>query len=247
MRRYLISAAAAFGLFMGAGPAAAMVFTLDFNSETSLSSNNPATGASGSALFEFSDVTGGVQLDLTITNTTGLLPSGTFGAGATAGQLTQFYFDVIPALTFASVGDLSAQALDNLTQDQLFTPFTSNGSVAGDFDFGLCHRLGNGPNSANCAEGPPASALSPGATSLAVLTFQTPSTAMVIADVLSNAFESGDANAGLRFQDVNAGAGSDRLLYTGSTVSTVPLPATLPLLLGALGVLGFGVSRKRKV
>lgn len=235
MRRYLISAAAALGLFMGAGPAAALVFTLDFNGQTSESSNTPATGASGTAKFEFSDLTGGgVGLDLTVTNTTGLLLSGTFGAGATESRLTQFYFDEIAGLSLS--GSTLTGALDVLEEDVSFTPFSNS---VGNFSIGICHRD-------NCQNGQPNSGLAAGESSMGMLTFNTTSTADVVASILMDAFENGGANAALRFQAVNAGAGSDKLLYTGTNVSTVPLPATLPLLLGALGVLGFGVSRRRK-
>lgn len=236
MRRYLISAAAALGLFMGAGSAAAMVFTLDFNSQTSESSNTPATGASGTAKFEFSDLTGGgVKLGLTITNTTGLLLSGAFGAGATESRLTQFYFDEIAGLSLS--GSTLTGALDVLEEDVSFTPFSNS---VGNFSIGICHR-------ANCQNGQPnVGGLLAGESSMGMLTFNTTSTANVVASALLGAFENGGASAALRFQAVNAGAGSDKLLYTGTNVSTVPLPATLPLLLGALGVLGFGVSRRRK-
>ncbi len=237
MRNILISAATAFGLLVGAGPASALVFTLDFNEQTSVSSNTPATGASGSATFAFSDVsTGVVQLDLTVKNTTGLLPGGTFGAGATESRLTQFYFDETMGLALSSA--TLTGALDELEEDIAFQPFSN---TVGNFSIGVCHQDG-------CQNGPPNSGLAANDSSMGVLTFSTTSTAATIARVLMNAWENGDANAALRFQAVNAGAGSDRLLYTGvnSNVGEVPLPATLPLLLGALGLMGVTLTRKRK-
>lgn len=234
MRLYLIYAAAAFGLLANVGPAASMAFTLDINSLTATSTNPSATGASGSVLFDFTDVTGGVQLDLTITNTTGTVTN-PLDTGATESRLTGFFFDRVSDLQLT--GNVLNSPLDMLAED-FFFPGVSNGSdAAGNFSIGICDK-------ANCKNGDPKSALDVGDSSTGTLTFGTSSTATVIADVLSSAFESGDANAALRFQAVNGtGADSDKLLYTGN-VSPVPLPATLPLLLGALGL--FGVVRGRQ-
>lgn len=236
MRRYLISAAAAFSLLMGAGPAASMAFTLDIDSLTAQSSNSPATGASGSVLFNFSDITGGVQLDLTITNTTGTVTN-PLDAGATQSRLTGFFFDTIADLQL-STSTLSSP-LDELATTVSLEPFSTPAFGAGDFSIGICHR-------ANCQNGQPNGALDVGDSSLGTLTFGTSSNASAIADLLLDAFNNGDAHAALRFQAVNAGAGSDKLLYSGD-VSAVPLPATLPLLLGAVGLLGFSFRRKRYV
>ncbi len=232
MRRYLISAAA-FGLLASAGQAAAIEFTLDLNSLTSTSTNSPATGASGSILFDVTDTTGGVDLNLTITNTTGTV-SNPSDAGATEGRLTGFFFDTVLDLQLAS-STLGAPL--NQLETGFFLPGVSNGSgAAGDFSIGICHQT-------SCQNGQPNNALDVGDSSTALLTFTTSSTADVVAQTLLNAFNTGDAHAALRFQAVNAGAGSDKLLF--GDVGAVPLPATLPLLLGALGVLGFGMSRKR--
>lgn len=59
----------------------------------------------------------------------------------------------------------------------------------------------------------------------------------------------GNGNLRLGIHVISFPDGSSDALVTGpgdnNNVGEVPLPATLPLLLGALGVLGFGMSRKR--
>ena len=177
-----------------------------------------------------------MQLDLTITNTTGSVVNPLDG-GATESRLTQFVFDGISSLTLDEPNSSLNGKLDELETNVSFPPFSN---TVGNFSIGICHRD-------NCQDGQPNSALDVGESSMAELIFTTNSTADIIAGLLLDAFNNGDANAALRFQSVNGtSASSEKLLFTGD-VSIVPLPATLPLLLGAVGLLGFSFRRKRNI
>ncbi len=248
MKINLIAVAAAIAYFGSVGPAASLIFELDFNEQTIESSNEPpngpgATGASGVAKFEFSDLANSnVQLKLTVTNTTGL--NGTFGTEATDSKLLAFYFDSINNLDYVSNSFNSSDPLDEIEEDATFQPF-SNRAEVGNFEIGVCHALNN---QSDCTGSQPNNGLGVGASSMSTLEFTSTDTASIIGALLEAAFANGDANAGLRFQAVNGtGAGSDKLLYIPPPVSSVPLPATLPLLLGAFAVFGFTLRRSRRV
>ncbi len=238
MKRNLIAAAAAIAYIGSAASVAALDFTLNFNDGTVQSSNPSPTGSSGTAMFGFTDLAPNlVQLKLTVTNTTGI--GGTFGTGATDSRLLAFFFDDVTDLTYNANSFATTGKLDNLVENENFQPF-------GNFSLGVCHAINN---SGNCFGQQPNNGLAVSESSMATLEFTSTTTADVIGAVLRDAFQDGSAKAALRFQSVNGtGATSDKLLYIppdGNTDINVPLPATLPLLLSAFAIFGYGFRNKR--
>lgn len=201
---------------------------------TSTSSNTPATGASASAELTFTDATGGgVKIDVAVRNTTG---ETTFGAGATTSKLTGVAFDLFEPN--AGVSDFAAGTyLTDLIFNVNASPFpTIDLAVADNGNWLGGNANGALPESTNDA-----------------VSFILNGTALAAID-LESAFRDGFTNGTLaytsRFQQVNAGAGSDKL-YGGTCCDNpdtdpnpVPVPGTLVLL--GLGLTGLGWSRRKK-
>lgn len=225
----------ALGLALAApGAHAVPLFTLDFDGD-SISSNPTLTGASGAIGFSFADEGGDVRVTLDITNTTGQT---TFGAGATSSKLTGFGFDLLDGVAFG--GDFGTEGfLDTLILNAKFKPFDSLDVAVAD------NKKFNGGN----ANG----ALATGASTTVDFLLDTDLNAASLGDAYLQAFlVSNTARAGLRFQQVNAGKGSDKLIYVGTPpggiVAGVPVPAALPLLataLAAFGLIGRRQARRR--
>lgn len=236
MKNLILSLTAAIGLsVLLALPAAAGTITLDFSGDNVESSNDPATGASGSIIFDFSDEGGDVRVTLTITNTT---DETSFGAGATEGQLTGFAFDLPTGATFivgSFVSDTDGHFTDAL-EDVNFTPF-SNRSDVGIFDLGIADNGNFGGGNAN-------GALSEGDTAIVSFLVDTALSAADLMVAFMTGLLNGDLDAGLRFQQVNAGEGSDRLLFVPD-VAEIPVPGAIWLMGAGLAGLGFA-SRKKK-
>lgn len=221
-------------------PANAFTYTFGADSD---SSNSTATGAAATVEFNFLDLGNDkVQIDLLITNTTG---ENSFGAGATTSKLTGFAFDMFEGLSLesSSLGD----NLDTLLTNVRFTPFTN---TVGNFDFGLA-------DNGNFTGGNANSALAQGNSNNASFVFSglNGETVNAFQDRFAAAVESGEINVATRFQQVNAGAGSDKLLG-GSLIRTVLEPPVVsaetpePLSLIGLGVAASGMlllaKRKRE-
>ncbi|PUB11071.1 hypothetical protein [Yoonia sediminilitoris] len=224
MNIYRTFSAAAFAVMCFAGSAHAI--TLSF-AEFSSSSNDPATGASGEVQLDFSAVDGIARVDVTVTNTTELTD---FGSGATESQLTGFGFDLLDGVAFAGMYVIGS-FLDTTLLNASFSPFgTLDLAFSDNGDF-------NGGN-AN-------SALPEGQSDMFsfALTLGSFGTVAALEAAFEAAFIEESLDAGMRFQQVNAGEGSDKLLFNPE-VSTVPLPAGLPLLLTCLAVTGILARRK---
>ena len=214
--------------------APALAITLNFDDTTSVSSNNPFTGASASVDLSFSDVGIGVfEVAGTVTNTTGSVPA--FGAGATEATLTGFGFDLLAGVDFAGLFT-STGNLDTLIEDADIQPFDSlDVAVADNGNF-----IGGNANTA-VEEGESSS-----------FTFQLSSALFLSAADLETAFNdaflAGDLQASIRFQQVNAGAGSDKLNFVGDDPvvqpPAVPLPAAGWMLLAGVG--GIAAMKRRK-
>ena len=200
--------------------APADAFTISFDS-TSTSSNSPATGASASVDFSFTQQGSDVLLNLDITNTTGTIAS--FGSGATTSKLTGIGFDLLGGLnaiagSFTSSGFLNVLALEG-SGDTSLNPF-------GSFDVAVLDN--------NNFEGGNANGALPQGQSTSV-SFLLSGTGLVAGDLESDflaGFNDGSLQAVARFQQVNAGAGSDKLLYNPptpqpETPASVPEPSTL--------------------
>lgn len=207
-----------------AGAANALTLTFD---ATSASSNSPATGAAGVVDLVFSDVLGVARVDATVTNTTG---NTTFGAGATASKLTGFGLDLLQGVTFAGTY-VAGGFLDTTILNAAFNPFgTLDLAFADNSNF-----LGGNANSA-LPEGQQD-------TFAFALTLGAFGNAAALEAAFQSAFSNGILDAGMRFQQVNAGAGSDKLLIGSTPPAPVPVPAAGMLLIGGLG--GLALLRRR--
>jgi hypothetical protein len=220
---------AASALALMAGGAGAATFTLDFGPD-STSSNSPATGASGSVEFSFSDVLGDVLVTLDISNTTGSIPS--FGLGATSSTLTGFGFDLLAGYVYRVGSFVGGTFLDTLILGADADPF-------GDFDLAAADN--DNYNGGNANGGMPE-----GGTDTVSFRLDTTSTAaQAYADFLAGFFENG-LDAGLRFQQVTGGdideEASDKLLF--NPPAEIPVPAAGWLMIGALG--GLAALRRRR-
>ncbi|MEL6160906.1 MAG: PEP-CTERM sorting domain-containing protein [Cyanobacteria bacterium J06554_11] len=235
MRGLVAGTLTTFGLLLvSATQAIAFTYSLD---STSHSSNATATGASATVDFNFTDIgTGKVQLDLDFVNTTGTLTSGSFGEGATSSKLTGIAFDIFSDITVESY-TLTGK-LDTFTTDVRFNPFSKQ---VGTFDIGFADNkkfVGGNPNGA----------LASGESASATVVLHAPQNAVDLRERFRAAFESEGLNIAARFQAVNAGSGSDKLL--GGTVDPFnPPPKDIPepAVVSGLGLmLGFMKVRKKR-
>ena len=202
---------------------AANALTLSFD-ETSTSSNSTLTGASATVEMVFTDVGAGlVDIVTTVSNTT---DTTSFGAGATESQLTGFGFDLLSGLSFIQADSSAGSTLDTFLTDAAFNPF-------GELDLAAADNN-------NFIGGNARGALSEGDSDTFTFRIAYNQTlfggAAALEEAYMSAFLDDGVNAGLRFQSVNAGEGSDKLSLT-----VVPVPASIFLLLS--GLMGFGVIR----
>ncbi len=183
-------------------PTAAQAFGIQFG-PNSTSSNSPATGASAFVDFTFTQFGNDVQIGLDITNTTGDI---IFGDGATSSKLTGIGFDLggfqaLDALNLSLVNGSFTNTgfLNTLIPNAAFNPF-------GTLDVGIADNnnfLGGNANGA-LAEGQ-------STTASIVVTGTSPLVASVLENLFLTGFSDGSVDIGARFQQVNAGAGSDKL------------------------------------
>ena len=188
----------------------ANAFTYKFGTDSD-SSNSTATGAAATVKFDFQDLGNDqVQIDLQIKNTTG---EENFGSGATTSKLTGVAFDMFDGVSLVSSN--LGNELDTLLTNVSFTPFSN---TVGNFDFALADNN-------NFAGGNANGALAQGLANNVSLVYSGLNGESV--DAFRNRFEaavkSEDLNIAVRFQQVNAGAGSDKLLG-GKIVGGNPAP-----------------------
>lgn len=196
----------------------AEAFTLSLNPSNGSTENTGST-----ALLDFNFVQDGsnVKLNLGVKNTT----NGSDGLGATASTLVGIGFD-LPSF----IKSFSYSAA-NSSFTKLYGDSKLNTSVSGDaalnpygtFDVGI-RSAGSG----NFAGGNPQSGLTAGQSSLVSFIF---SGTGLTANSVESSFLSGmrDKSLGIvgRFQQVNAGGGSDKVL--GSVVPVTPPPISTPV------------------
>jgi hypothetical protein len=211
----------------------ASAFTYTFG-DASRSSNSTATGAAATVNFDFIDLGNDqVQLNLEFLNTTG---QSTFGAGATSSALTGIAFDIFDDISVAS-HNLNGN-LDTLLSDVALNPF-------GNFDIGFADNN-------NFAGGNANGAVDTGENSLATLVLNRSADADTLRERFRRGFSSAELNLAARFQQVNAGAGSDKLL--GGSISDPfsppeePREIPEPTAMGSLALLiGYLKLRRRSI
>ncbi len=191
-------------------PSSAQAFSLSFGS-TSTSSNNIATGASAKVDFNFSQAGNNVLLNLNLLNTTGQT---TFGAKATQSTLMGITFDLVEGLNVVAKSYVGSSFFSNLLSSVSFTPFSNSG---GNFDVGIAHndKFEGGNTKGGLTQG-----LS---SSVSFLLSGTNLVANNLENAFLTGFQDGTLRIASRFQAVNAGAGSDKLLG-GILKPTVVVP-----------------------
>jgi len=210
--------------------APAQAFSLTFG-EDSASSNSPATGASATVDFTFTDTVDGIQLDLFFDNTT---DETTFGAGATEGILVGFVLDIVEAVNSVSLIDLGAFDAFQFDEDGItFEPFSNNGVNFGSFNGNFDVELDD--------TGSPQDGVLEGASTTVKLLLDSAENAATIESAFFNGFNAGTIRAATRFQDVNAGSGSDKLLI-GSVDNGGPEPEPVPEPAAMAGLIAIGAG-----
>lgn len=211
-------------------PASAFTYNFGANSQ---SSNSSATGAAASVKFEFQDLgSDRVQIDLEIKNTTG---EDSFGAGATTSKLTGIAFDMFDG--FNLVSSSLGSELDTLLTDVRFQPFSS---TVGNFNFAIADNTNFEGGNAN-------GALAQGSTNTVSLVYSGLGDESIesLRARYKTAVESESIAIAARFQQVNAGAGSDKLLggeIGGGSPDPDPNPTPEPAQVPEPGsLLGFGL------
>lgn len=203
----------------------AQAFSLSINPQYG-TTNGIGTGATAELDFSFMDTLAGVVLNLAINNTT----DGTVGMGATQATLVGVAFDLL--------GGVSAAQSGYNANGSAFTKYYSNPSIPGlnnnnPFSVGILSA-----GSGNFVGGNPNQGLRAGEfTNVSFLLGGTTGSATSVETSFQNAYASGALKAAARFQQVNAGGGSDKVL--GGGVQAVPEPTTM----GGLA-LGFGALMK---
>jgi hypothetical protein len=233
----LLSASALAATFAIASTLAAAnpadAFTLSINP------NNGSTENTGStALLDFNFVQEGsqVKLNLGIKNTT----NGSAGLGATASTLVGVGLDLpslISSFTYNSLNSAFSKTYSNIALNPL-----------GTFDYGI-----RSEGSGNFTGGNPQAGLTAGQSTLVSFLFAGNGlTAQSVESAFFNGFKDGSMQAVGRFQQVNAGGGSDKVLASliaGSNSETlggaagVPEPTTMA---GVAVAAGLVALKKRK-
>ena len=197
-------------------PSSAQAFSISFGS-TSTSSNSLATGASANVDFNFSQAGNNVLLNLNLLNTTGQIPS--FGAKATQSTLMGITFDLVEGLNVVANSYKGSSFFSNLLSSVSFTPFSNSG---GNFDVGIAHndKFEGGNTKGGLTQG-----LS---SSVSFLLSGTNLVANNLENAFLTGFQDGTLRIASRFQAVNAGAGSDKLLGGILKPTVVVPPAVVP-------------------
>ncbi len=210
--------------------APAQAFGLSINPQFG-TTNGIGTGATAQLDFSFVDTVEGVLLNLGIKNTT----DGTVGMGATSATLVGVAFDLLSGVTAPSTGYSAGSSA--------FTRYFSNPSIPGlnnnnSFDVGI-RSAGTG----NFVGGNPTAGLTAGQSGLvSFLLSGTTGTAAQVESSFFQGFKDGSLKAAARFQQVNAGEGSDKVMAG----EAVPEPATMGGLLLGGGLLAKWRSRKQQ-
>lgn len=225
-----LASAAAIALFATVGGSSAHADPLFQVIYSPVYGSTENTGASARALFTFTDVANGggsdVLLTIDITNTT----NGTLGLGATAATLVALTFDFPTSDSYVYSGGTVFPTL-----------YTGGGASLPPYGtLDVCIRSSG---TGNCVGGNPTSGLTAGQSTTVTFRFDTTLTAaalgnLFVTDYLDEANDGGGYDSVARFQQVNAGGGSDKVIGRDPPIEA-PEPATIMLLLAALAGLAY--------
>lgn len=233
----LVASALTAGSLAVSNPAAA--FTLSINPAFGSTEN---TGSTALLNFSFAQSGADALLNLGITNTT----NGTAGLGATQSTLVGIGFD-LPALVAGGTYNPLTSAFtqhynDNFPSVLPTSPATDEGAADlppyGSFDIGI---RSTGPG--NFVGGNPQQGLTAGQSTTVSFLFSSLNAATLEQSFLTG-FQNQNLRAVGRFQQVNAGGGSDKVL--AGIVTPPPEPIPTPALLPAAIGMGAALFRKKK-
>ncbi len=226
-KTYLTTSLLAAGLALASSAltaTSAQAFGISLSPENGSTEN---TGASALLDFDFADAVGGVLLNRSINNTT----DGSKGLGATQATLVGVGFDLLSGMS--AEYNANGSSFTKLYQNAALQPY-------GTFDIGI-RSAGSG----NFAGGNPQGGLKAGeSTVVSFLLKGVQGNATSIESAFLSGFTSGSLNVVGRFQQVNAGGGSDKVLGSVQQPPSteVPEPATM----GALALVGGGILSARR-
>ncbi|HEY9616613.1 MAG TPA: PEP-CTERM sorting domain-containing protein [Microcoleaceae cyanobacterium] len=204
----------------------AEAFTISFDPQFGSTEN---TGATAALDFNFVQEGSGVRLNLNLANTT----DGSAGLGATSATLVGFAFDLASSATVNSF-NAGTSSFTQYWQDATLNPF-------GTFDVGVSTPRNS------FAGGNANSGLTAGQTTMVSFLLNSSLSAAQVEQDFLTGFTNGTLGAVARFQQVNAGGGSDKVLGGVSGNSeAVPEPATILGVIAAGGALFGGKKLKQK-
>ena len=225
MKKFFAAALASMTLAAGflAASAANAAVVINFVPANGSTEN---TGASATAQFSFADQGSNVLMTILLTNTT----NGSLGLGATAATLVGLAFDVPTSSVLTFTGDAG------------FTKTWTNVSLPpyGSFDLGVSPPRNSFPG------GNPNSGLTAGQSLTVSYVLDTTQSAAAFENNFLAQYQDKVYTAAVRFQQVNKGGGSDKVLG-GVDVPTsgVPEPATWAMMITGFGLAGVAIRRRR--
>lgn len=200
------------------------------------STNNPPVPVTGTAAFDFSDVVGGVKVSVTVANTTS-------NPGITQSYLTAFGFDFVENTTFRNGSFVAGAYLDTSSVD-----VTTGVGLPGNIEVDFCAYA-----TASCQAGGGVNTGIPGPQGadhddMFMFILDTMLTAGQVNsayfEMFNQTYAKTDAVVAMRWRGLT-GPAATSTSETKYNPSVVPLPASLPLLVAALGGLGaFGWRRR---
>lgn len=231
-----LSVMAAVGMTLASSalmPSAAQAFTLSINPQFGSTEN---TGATATLDFDFVQQGNNVLLNLGIVNTT----NGTAGLGATQATLVGVAVDLLAGPVTSFAYNAGSSAFTN-TYNNLNIP-GSFGSIV--FDYGI---RSEGPG--NFVGGNPQQGLTAGQSAVVsfLLSGSSALNAAAVEQSFFSGYSSGSLSAAGRFQQVDAGGGSDKVLGGNPTPDNPP-SAAVPEPASMLGMLAAGamfLNRKK--
>jgi hypothetical protein len=200
----------------------------------SINPNNGSTETTGSTAnldFNFSQSGDDVILDLLINNTT----DGNAGLGATESTLVGLALDLLIGDVTSFSYNAGSSGLSNTFNDVTLNELAQFGADT-QYDFGF--RSGNGNSFTG---GNPKAGLTAG--QLTTVSFLLSGNSALSASSVESSFSS-NISAMARFQQVNAGGGSDKVV--GGVVVSEGAPEPLTMLGSVLGGIGLVAARRRK-